>query len=83
MPYQSVEDLPEPVKKLPLRARVIWMDAFNRAYYAMVLPEDRCFMYAWGSCKRAGFRKNPKTGKWQHYTQRELTQQGFKVFRMK
>jgi len=64
MPYEFVEDLPKPVKKLPLRARVIWMDAFNRAYYAMDLPEDRCFAYAWGAVRRAGYRKDIKTGEW-------------------
>ena len=79
MPYEAVIDLPEPVKKLPLRAQVIWMSAFNRAYYAMFLPEDRCFAYAWGSVKK-GFIKNPKTGKWVE-KKGYLKRQGFKVFR--
>ena len=77
MPYESAEDLPEPVKKLPLRARVIWMDAFDRAYYGMLLPEDRCFAYSWGSVKKA-YEKNPVIGKW---VLKKGVSKTFKVFK--
>lgn len=30
-PYESVEDLPAPVKKLPLHRQEIWLAAFNNA----------------------------------------------------
>lgn len=73
MPYDSLSDLPERVKKvLPKRALIIFFNAFNKAWYELLLPEERCFRYAWGAVKNAGFRKNPKTGKWKHYTRKEL-----------
>ena len=82
MPYESLDELPEPIKKyLPLKARVIWFDAYNRAYYGMLLPEKDCYRYAYGAVKRS-YIKNPDTGKW---VERKgyLRRHGFKVFRSK
>ena len=65
MPYNALIDLPEPVKKyLPTKALIIWMDAFNKAYWELMYPEPRCFAYAWQAVKNQGYKKDPNTGMW-------------------
>ena len=65
MPYETPQDVTEKVKRvLPDKALLIFTNAFNKAYWEKTLPEDRCFMYAWGAVKNAGYRKNTITGMW-------------------
>ena len=66
MPYKSIEQLPEPVRHvLPSKAQHIFMEAFDAAYFEHNHNELTAFKIAWSAVKRAGYRKNIKTGKWQ------------------
>jgi len=77
MPYESLEDIPENLKViLPNKAQIIFYEAFNRAWYKLLLPEEKCFMYSWGAIKNAGYVKNPKTGKW-HKPRKSKTEESY------
>ncbi len=58
MPYQSIEDLPPPIRAhLPLHAQEIYLGAFNGAWiqYAARGPEQRestAHRVAWAAVKR-------------------------------
>lgn len=59
MPYKKIEDLPAPVKKLPLKAQQMFMSAFNKVIDKY--DEDTAFQIAWGVIKKK-FKK--VEGKW-------------------
>lgn len=72
MPYKSLEDLPERVKKnLPHHAQEIYMEAFNNAWEQYKEPEERrgkesreevAHKVAWSAVKKK-YAKNEK-GEW-------------------
>lgn len=55
MPYNSLSELPEAVKKLPKHAQEIWMKAFNSAY-EQYQDESKAFAVAWAAVKKAGYK---------------------------
>ncbi|TFW27458.1 ChaB family protein [Massilia horti] len=69
MPYKSIDDLPDSVRKnLPSHAQEIFKEAFNSAYdeYAERGPEGReetAFKVAWAAVKNK-YKKIEKSGKW-------------------
>ena len=63
MPYTEVTELPENLREiLPVGAQRVFIEAFDSAWDKW-WEEDRCFAYAWGAVKRAGYRKGDD-GKW-------------------
>lgn len=72
MPYKSVSDLPDPIKKhLPKHAQSIYKSAFNNAWEQYKKPSKRreggsreatAHRVAWGAVKRQ-YRKG-KNGNW-------------------
>ena len=61
MPYESIDDLPEPVKhSLPSHAQKIFMEAFNHAYKP-AQQEERAFKIAWSAVKKTYEKRD---GKW-------------------
>ena len=64
MPYESAEDLPENLQRLlPPRARMLYIEGFNKAWYDYGWEESACHRYAWGYVK-AEYAKSLKTGRW-------------------
>jgi phage I-like protein/cation transport regulator ChaB len=67
MPYQSLNDLPDAVRQLPLPAQKIFQAAFNAAWenpkYAGDDREQACFAVAWAAVKRQ-YRQGG-AGEWQ------------------
>jgi cation transport regulator len=73
MPYNSVSDLPAPVRDhLPKHAQEIYKEAFNSAYDQYDTPgerrgddtrEETAHQVAWAAVKRK-YEKNEKTGDW-------------------
>ena len=59
MPYSSISDLPEAVKKLPDHAQHIFLSAFNSAF-EQGKSEESCFKIAWGAVKRS-YHKSGET----------------------
>jgi len=61
MPYKSVNDLPDAVKKLPQKARDAWMKAFNAAY-EQYNDDGKAAAVAWSTVQKMGYVK--KGDKW-------------------
>jgi cation transport regulator ChaB/phage I-like protein len=61
MPYNSIKDLPENTKNLPLKAKQIFMAAFNQAMKDSKSDEEASKI-AWSAVGNAGFKK--KDGQW-------------------
>lgn len=61
MPYSAIKDLPDDVKKLPTKAKQIFMAAFNNAFDAGN-SEETCFKIAWAAVRNM-FKKS-KGGEW-------------------
>lgn len=58
MPYQSNEDLPEPVRRsLPPHAQDIFRSAFNAAWQTYPADEEIAFRVAWAAVKKR-YRKS-------------------------
>ena len=55
MPYGSISELPEGVKKLPKHAQEIFRKAFNASLGKY--GEERAFKIAWAAVKGAGYAK--------------------------
>jgi cation transport regulator ChaB len=57
MPYNSVEDLPDAVKKLAAKPKKAWMDVFNSAFKACLAKggkdcEGQAAAQAWSVAKK-------------------------------
>jgi len=59
MPYDSVSELPDAVKKLPPKLQRAWMKIWNATYKRCMSQggkaadcEKRAFKFAWGVVKR-------------------------------
>ncbi len=52
MPYSSISDLPEAVKKLPKHGQEIFLAAFNSAY-KQYNSEEKAFAVAWSAVERS------------------------------
>lgn len=66
MPYESVTELPAPVRDhLPPHAQEIFREAFNSAYQRYKGDEVRAFKIAWAAVKHAGYRKDERSGRWE------------------
>ncbi len=64
MPYENVDDLPEPVRKhLPKHAQEIYRAAFNNAWDSYGHDEQRAHQIAWAAVKR-DYEKDEETGRW-------------------
>ena len=64
MPYQSVSDLPDPVKEhLPAHAQDIYRSAFNSAWDEYGHDEERAHKVAWSAVKHE-YEKDESTGDW-------------------
>lgn len=64
MPYQTNANLPKSIKDaLPVGAQNIYRGAFNSAYSDNP-DESSAASIAWAAVKRAGYKKDSKTGKW-------------------
>ncbi|MBU6428737.1 MAG: ChaB family protein [Cyanobacteria bacterium REEB65] len=67
MPYESVTELPAPVRDhLPPHAQEIFREAFNNAYERYKGDEGRSFKIAWAAVKHAGYQKDALSGCWNH-----------------
>lgn len=55
--------LPPAARVLPKAGQNVWIKAFNEAL-DQGMPEDEASRYAWAAVKRAGYSKNPSSGKW-------------------
>jgi len=62
MPYSKIDDLPDMVKALPVKAQRIWMGAFNTSSKSGD-EETKSIKIAWGAVSNAGYIKNAR-GKW-------------------
>jgi cation transport regulator ChaB len=67
MPYNTNEDLPDEVRKLPDEAQAIWREAYNQAYekFGEESPgerEGRSAASAWAAVRKAGFEKEAAKG---------------------
>lgn len=62
MPYTTA-NMPVGTRKLPVAARAIWKETFNRCH-GKSGTEASCSKQAWGAVQNAGYRKDPKTGAW-------------------
>lgn len=51
MPYKQTKDLPEQVRSLPLKAKKMFLQAFNSSYSKY--GEEKAFKIAWSAVKRA------------------------------
>lgn len=60
MPYSSVADLPDRVKKLPEKYQRIWLSVFNNAIKNN--SEGVAFRIAWGAVKNVKMRKSIDAG---------------------
>jgi cation transport regulator len=70
MPYESVSDLPEPVRKaLPVEAQKIFLAAYNNAWNEYEDPENRkgnasreevAFKVAWAAVKKKYRKENDR-----------------------
>lgn len=58
MPYSSLAELPDAVKKLAVNKQRIFMAAFNNAY-KNGKPEDACFKIAWAAANGAAESVHP------------------------
>jgi cation transport regulator len=64
MPYKTVEELPESVRKhLPIHAQEIYMAAFNSSWKEHKHDEERAHRVAWAAVKHS-FEKDEQTGRW-------------------
>ncbi len=64
MPYQNLNDLPEPVRKhLPKHAQEIYRAAFNSAWEVYSYDEERAHQIAWAAVKQK-YEKDEKSGQW-------------------
>src|SRR5215472_14931531 len=62
MPYKTVEELPESVRKhLPVHAQEIFMAAFNSSWEEYKHDEERARRVAWAAVKHS-FEKDELTG---------------------
>ena len=59
MPYSNISDLPKQVKGLPLKAKKIFLKAFNTAY-ARTRDEELAFKIAWSAVKKKYKKKGDK-----------------------
>jgi cation transport regulator len=74
MPYETISDLPEPVRKsLPIHAQEIYLAAFNNAWDEYrekdkrrddADREETAHRVAWAAVK-AKYAKDEQTGKWE------------------
>ncbi len=74
MPYKSLNDLPESVRRnLPEHAQKIYLEAFNSAWDQYAKPEDRngdasreetAHKVAWSAVKQV-YEKNKTSGVWE------------------
>lgn len=65
MPYESINELPDSVKKnLPKHAQEIYQAAFNNAWKQYDHDEQRAHSVAWSAVKE-DYEKNENTGDWQ------------------
>ena len=62
MPYETIAELPEAVRKLPQHAQEIYQAAFNSAWEQYEGEEPRCHAVAWAAVKRK-YEKGAD-GKW-------------------
>ena len=60
MPYSAISELPKQVKSLPLKAKKIWLKAFNASYHKY--GEESAIKIAWSAVKKK-YTKNKK-GVW-------------------
>lgn len=65
MPYPTAASMPEAVRKLPAHAGSLWRSAYNAAYDESEGDEGKAAATAWAAVKKAGYRKNEGTGKWE------------------
>jgi len=64
MPYRTVEELPESVRKhLPTRAQEIYMAAFNSSWEEYKHDDERAHRVAWAAVKHS-YEKDELTGQW-------------------
>jgi cation transport regulator len=64
MPYQSIADLPEPVREhLPKHAQEIYRAAFNSAWDAYHHDEERAHQVVRAAVKHS-YEKDEETGRW-------------------
>lgn len=76
MPYETISDLPDPVKdNLPVEAAEVWMSAYNSAERADRSEAERAAI-AWGAVKAAGWEKG-EGGRW---VKKEAAKEEVEVF---
>jgi cation transport regulator len=64
MPYKTVEELPESVRKhLPTHAQEIYRAAFNSSWEEYKRDEERAHRVAWAAVKHS-YEKDEQTGQW-------------------
>ena len=66
MPY-TLSDYPDKIKMLPENAKIIWIKAFNNAFKQYNSNEKISNQTAWTAIKKAGYRKDTKTGIWKRW----------------
>jgi cation transport regulator ChaB len=66
MPY-TLNNYPDRIKDLPVKAREIWVKAFNSAYQQYNGNEKKVNAVAWAAIEKAGYRKDSKTGEWKRW----------------
>jgi cation transport regulator len=57
MPY-TINSIPDRIRDLPVKARKIWINAFNSAYDQYNKNEQKSNSIAWAAVKKAGYRKD-------------------------
>lgn len=62
MPY-TIGNPPDRIKKLPAKAKKIWVSAFNAAYLEYNKDEKKANATAWAAVKKAGYKQNT-SGDW-------------------
>jgi cation transport regulator ChaB len=57
MPYNTIAELPDAVKKLPSEAQAGWMKAYNAAYKQYSGDESKANAIAWSAVQKMGYVK--------------------------
>lgn len=72
MPYNTLDELPEPVREaLPVEAQHVWMAIFNKAWYGDCNRDDSCASkIAWAGVKKTYSKGDD--GKWQKIANKDV-----------